>query len=428
MTRHFWVLLHRYAGLAMALFLVLVGLTGSLLAFLSELEHIVTPQFYAASSDAPRLAPASLAERAAALAPEAQVTALWMGQHDVVNVALEPREDPATGKPYDLDYDQMMLDPWTGAELGRRSWGAISQGLVNLMPFIYKLHYSLALDEPGIWILGIVALIWTLDSFVGFYLTLPATAKSNQPTRHRTFWQRWQPSWQIKWHGSATRINFDLHRAGGLWLWAMLLIFAWSSVYMDLWDTVYTQATRLVLEYHEPWTELTKREDPLKHPALDWRQAQTVGARLMDEAARAGEFTVERVTSLRLDAEHGVYVYGVRSSLEVQDHGGHTDVYFDANSGEQKLLLLPTGQYAGNTVTSWLAALHMANVFGLPYRIFVCLFGVVLTGLSVTGVVIWLQKRRSRRGRRRVEKSSLPDDSKVRAERPAVVVMEEGSD
>src|SRR5438067_381714 len=51
--------------------------------------------------------------------------------------------------------------------------------------------------------------------------------------------------------------------------------------------------------------------------------------------------------------------------------GGRTDLYFDAGSGELRLLLLPTGQYSGNTVTTWLYHLHTANVFGLPYRIFV---------------------------------------------------------
>jgi uncharacterized iron-regulated membrane protein len=49
--------------------------------------------------------------------------------------------------------------------------------------------------------------------------------------------------------------------------------------------------------------------------------------------------------------------------------------------------LLPTGQYAGNTVTSWLFALHEANVFGLPYRIIVCLLGLAIVMLSVTGIV-----------------------------------------
>ncbi|MCQ4191088.1 PepSY domain-containing protein, partial [Methylocystis suflitae] len=46
MTRSFWVSLHRWAGLSMAGFLILVGLTGSLLAFGHELNHWLTPNLY----------------------------------------------------------------------------------------------------------------------------------------------------------------------------------------------------------------------------------------------------------------------------------------------------------------------------------------------------------------------------------------------
>lgn len=397
MTRHFWLLLHRYAGLAMAGFLVVVGLTGSLLAFLQELEHLINPQFQVADQGLPRLAPAALAERAEALAPQAKANGVWLGQTDAVHVSVAPRNDPATGRPYALDYDRLVLNPYTGAELGRYTWGAISAGLINFMPFVYQLHYALALDEAGGTVLGIVALVWTLDCFVAFYLTLPARRKRHflLAGESKNWWRRWRPAWQVKWRASATRINFDLHRAGGLWLWLALLVFAWSSVYMNLWDSVYPTAMRWVSEYRDPWAELPKRGQPLEQPALDWRQANRIGEALMARAAREEGFAVERPVALRIDREHGIYVYQVRSSRDIQDRAGETRVFFDADSGEPRGLSLPTGQYGGNTVTSWLFALHMGNVFGLPYRIFVCLLGIAITVLSVTGVVIWLKKRQA---------------------------------
>jgi uncharacterized iron-regulated membrane protein len=411
MSRRFWLLIHRYAGLATAGFLILVGLTGSLLAFLPELDHACSPELYAADTGLPRLDLATLAERAETLAPRARVESLWVGETDTVQVSVSPRTDPATGQPYELGFDQLVLDPFTGAELARRTWGAISEGIVNLMPFVYKLHYALALDEAGLWILGITALIWTLDCFVAFYLTLPArkrttltpgrSRKERENGNGRSFWQRWKPAWQIKWTGSAYRINFDLHRAGGLWLWAVLLIFAWSSVYMNLWDTVYTWTTRLVLDYREPWTELPKREKPPEQPRIGWRAAERIARDLMSGAAATHGFSVERPVRFGLDREHGVYVYSVRSSRDIQDRYGQTRVFLDADTGAQRLLLLPSGQYAGNTVTTWLFALHTAKVFGLPYRIFVCVLGLAIVMLSVTGVVIWLRKRRARRLRQR---------------------------
>lgn len=405
--RAFWVLVHRYAGLTMAGFLIIVGLTSSLLAFYTELEHLINPHWYPVHGLEKPLDAATLAERLELREPRLQVSEINLESFYGGGAAVwvTPRIDPASGEPYELGYDHIILDPVTGAEIQHRTWGAISEGWGNLMSFVYKLHYSLALDMIGVWLLGICALIWTLDCFVGFYLTLPARRKllpESVSHSKRSFWQRWQPAWKIRWRAGSYKLNFDLHRAGGLWLWAMLLMFAWSSVYMNLWDTVYTWTTQAVFEYKAPWTELKLLSKPLEQPQLNWRQAQGRGEALMAEQARLHDFIVERPVALKLDRERGAYTWQVRSNLEIDDHSRRytTQVIFDANTGALKLVLLPSGQYTGNTVSNWLYALHMANVFGLPYKIFVCVMGLVITMLSVTGVYIWLKKHRAANAKR----------------------------
>jgi uncharacterized iron-regulated membrane protein len=411
--RPLWVLVHRYAGLAMTVFLIIVGLTGSLLAFYAELEQTINPRLHVEANGRVMLDMVALLESAKSQAPQAQVDSIWLDTA-AVQVSVSPRPNPSTGKPYELNYTQLVLNPYTGEELGRRTWGAISQGMINLMPFVYKLHYALALDEWGGWILGITALVWTLDCFVGFYLTLPAgkqkkvgyasrtksfetqVVRDAYPTE-RSFWQRWRPAWLIKWRGSNYRINFDLHRAGGLWLWVMLLIFAWSSVYMNLGDTVYKTVMQSVSEFRQPWTEIADLDKPLENPAIGWREACRIGSEAMAHAAAEQNFKVEAPAAMWINRAKGFYVYSARSSVDIQDKSGQTRAVIDANSGELKLLLLPTGQYNGNTITSWLIALHTGNVFGMPYRVFVCLLGLAIVMLSVTGVVIWLKKRKARR-------------------------------
>lgn len=405
--RSFWLALHRYVGLAMTIFLIVVGLTGSLLAFLPELDHALAPQFHVPDHGAQaRSDAATLLEQAEARIPLARADAIWMGEVDLVQISMSARITPSDGKPVDLSFDQLLLNPYTGEELGRRHWGVISEGLHNLMPFVYKLHYNLALDDIGGTVLGIVALAWTLDSFVGFYLTLPTVRRSQSECerpakafKSRSFWSRWKPAWAVKWSASVTRINFDLHRAGGLWLWLALLVFAWSSVYMNLWESVYTPVTRALFDFHDPWSEVPKRDSPFEQPSIGWRQAQTLGDALLSKAGAEQGFHVERPISLRIDRDRGVYIYQVRSSRDIQDRNGETRVFFDANTGELRSLSLPRGQYTGNTVTSWLFALHKANVWGLPYRIFVCVLGLAIVMLSVTGVLIWLKKRRSKRAK-----------------------------
>jgi uncharacterized iron-regulated membrane protein len=390
--RSLWVWLHRWVGLALTGFLIVVSLTGSILAFHNELDRLATPWLYATPQDKPRLELAVLAEKAEALVPQGRTRGVAYRFPEQVLVGMIPRKNPQTGKPYELGFKQLFLDPWTGDELGRRTPGELSEGRINTMPFIYQLHDALKLGPTGEMILGVVALVWTLDCFVGFYLTLPVSAGS--------FWRRWKPAWLIKSRAGFFRLNFDLHRASGLWLWPVLLIFAWSSVMFD-WRPVYDSVTHVLFAYQAPKETLEAMPQHANAtPRLDWRAAQALGERLMAEQAAAKGFKVTEARTLSYFVDRGVYSYGVRSSLDVDEiHGGNCSVWFDGDTGALLRVLLPSGEYAGNTVTSWLYALHMGGVFGLPYRVFICALGFVIAMLSVTGVYIWWKKREARRRR-----------------------------
>jgi len=387
MGRWLLVWLHRWVGLLMTVFLILVGLTGSLLAFKTDLERLICPQIYATPKPGvPRLDLATLAELIEPRVPHGQLVTVDLMEPDQALLVFEPRTDPVTRKPYELGFVQMFVDPWTGRELGRRRPGDFSQGRMNIMPFVYDLHVSLLLGAAGVRTLGIVALLWTIDSFVGFYLTLPASSGS--------FWRRWKPAWLIKWKASAFRLNFDLHRAGGLWVWAALFVFAWSSVMLN-WRSLYDPLTHAALDY-QPWYEHYTPSTPSSNdpPRLGFRDAVATGNRLMAEQARKFGFTVGPVVMMYWMS--GDYFYFAKSSRDIRDKESFTMLMFNANTGAFRYLDLPTGQHSGNTVSSWLYALHMADVFGLPYRVFVCVLGLLITMLSVTGVYIWWKKRRAR--------------------------------
>ena len=98
-------------------------------------------------------------------------------------------------------------------------------------------------------------------------------------------------------------------------------------------------------------------------------------------------------------AQGGVYSYSVRSTRDISEGGwGGAGIWLDGDTGELKKVFLPDGEHTGNTVTNWLRALHFANWHGwMAYRILVCILGLVITMLSVTGVYIWLKKRHARR-------------------------------
>ena len=235
--------------------------------------------------------------------------------------------------------------------------------------------------------LGIVALVWTLDCFVGFYLTLPRGQGG--------FWKRWKYAWQVKWRASGFRINFDLHRAGGLWFWVLLFVFAWSSVMLSL-RPVYDRVTKAVFDYRtddEIISSVTLKE-PLDNPKLGWREAQTLGERAMAQIAAQHGFKVTRPYGMAYIPEFGVYTYAVRGSNDIRGEGWDTSIWVDGNTGGLRDVSLPFGQHAGNTVSTVLWGLHYGDIRNfLPYRILVAFFGLVLTVISGTGVYIWWKKR-----------------------------------
>jgi len=202
--------LHRWVGLAIAGFLLVVGATGSMLAFYDELDGFVNPQLSAPPrTGVASLDLATLVAHAQALAPQAEVTEITLRQIGQADVRVRP--PPGVMPQSVLGFDSLLLDPYTGAELGRRTWGDIGQGRINLMPFIYRLHYDLALGDIGMWALGIVALAWTLDCVWSLVLTLPPRQRALPGARR--FWARWRPAWGFKHPASTFRRVFDLHRA-----------------------------------------------------------------------------------------------------------------------------------------------------------------------------------------------------------------------
>jgi uncharacterized iron-regulated membrane protein len=398
--RAIFVWWHRYVGLTLAVFLLIEGLTGALLAFNADLRSAFDPRLVAAkpAPDAPRLSLAALAERAEALEPTEHVAYFAEYTDRRVIMRMAGRRKPGTQEHYPDVPFHVELDPYTGERLATREPDtAGARFLAAVMPFLYSLHVNLAVGETGVWILSVVALLWTIDCFVGFYLTLPVALEK--------FWKRWKPAWLVKWRGGFYRVNFDLHSAGGLWFWLMLFVFAWSSVALTDRLGAYEPTMKSVFDFQVAEDEVAalfpQRESaaPFK---LDWPEAQAAGEKLMaDEAARQ-RFDIVRPLALNRFEESRLYNYTVLTDRPFPQDQTAT-VFFDADTGAFfARMSIATGR-AGNTVTNWLRALHMITdpMDHLVYRIFVVVVGLVIAMLSATGVYLWWKKRRARLFHRR---------------------------
>jgi uncharacterized iron-regulated membrane protein len=412
LVRRIAIVFHRYAGLTMAVFLLDIALTGAAIAFAGELDGWLNADVRTVPADgAPRLDPLVLRDRAQALEPRARVDVLplGLGPGDAFVVELSPRVDPETQKPFELASNQLSLDPRSGDPIARWKVGGVIFDRRAIVYTLVVLHYTLGIESETVvkWLFGIVALAWTVDCFAAFYLTLPSRGRvppeePGAPGRIRAFLRRWRPAWWVKWGAGFHRVNFDLHRALGLWTWAMFFLFAWTGVGFLLGEEVYQPVMRVAFDLRSPSQEAMERlprlDPPLETPLLSWTAARDLGDRLSREAAARHGATVSKPVALFLDREHGLYQH-----IAEWTRGGERDsgrVLFDAGDGTAKLELPPAfaaSEPFGARLNAFLFQLHMGMVGGLPVKILVSIMGVVVAVGTVSGVVIWWKKRSGRR-------------------------------
>ena len=404
--RPWMVRLHRYVGLSLTAFLVVVGLTGSVIAFFKPLDLAVNPDLLRVAPSGPPLSMLALRERLEAEDPRAHVYYLHFPEQPDHSASFyaEGAIDPATGEPFALDYDEVFADPYRGTTLGRRHWGNFSLDRKNLVTQVYFLHYSLVLPEAlGEGFMGFVALAWVIDCFVGLYLTLPGVQgirtdegreiEAPSPDSKRGFLTRWAPAWKVKVGVGRHRVVYDLHRALSLWVFTVLLVFAVSGFAFNL-PRAYAALMRRVTQYDDVQVrpELPK---PVARPVVGWSEALAKGESFMDEQAGELGFRIERPAALVYRRQLGTYFYIVRSSRDVGE-GAATTVGIDATTGRLAGVQVPTGHRVGNTFSTWIKALHTATVFGTGWKAFVSLLGLVVVTLSATGGMIWWRKRSAR--------------------------------
>lgn len=377
------VIIHRWAGLLTALFLGISGLTGAVISWDHELDEWLNVELFDVQDSGPPLPYLDLAARIEAADPRVRVSFMPLQAEPGRSLlfGVQPRVDPGTGKLHTLDYNQVFIDPTTGRELGRRDWGAVALDREHLLPFLYKLHYTMHIPEFagnnrwGLWFMGGIAIIWLLDCFVALTIAFPDRA-------------RWKKSFAIRL-GSRYQFNFDLHRAGGLWVWGLLLILAVSAVYLNLNRELFRPAVATLT----PTPFEQRRQRPMHRPIEPvWSYADVI-AKAQAETRRLG--WPEPVGGASYNARYGIYT--VRFFQPGQDHGsggfGVKQLYFDGTQGTYLGDRIPGTGTVGDILLQLQFPLHSGRIAGIPGRVLVSALGLTVAVLSVTGVVIWFRRR-----------------------------------
>jgi uncharacterized iron-regulated membrane protein len=420
--RSVFMLIHRYIGLLIAVFLIFSGLTGAVISWDHELDDWLNPHLMEAKTLGSPISSVEIAKQIETRYPDVRVTNLPVSlEHgESFRFGVSPKRNPDTQRLYEPGFNQVFIDPATGVELGKRQWGQVWPiTKETFVSFLYKLHYTLHLPEMwgtdrwGIWLLGVIAILWTLDSFVGFYLSLPAkrrvvtqNASSSNALESdekgymassKNWWRRWQPAWRVRWTSGTTKLNFDLHRAFSLWTWGLLFVIAFTAFSLNLYREVFYPVMTKVSKVTPSPFDLRPRA-PKHAPISPISQFGEIISKAQTDAKKRG--WPEPVGSVLYNQGFGIY--GVQFYFPEEGHGaggvGHKRLYYDSQNGNY---LGDRQPWKGTVADIFVQAqfpLHSGRILGLPGRILISTMGLVVVMLSVTGIVIWWRKGYSRRG------------------------------
>lgn len=356
-ARKIAVVLHRYIGIVVGLILIVVGLTGSLLVFSTEIEQFMVAQMF--GSVAPQEQRVSVdqvlaaAKTAIANRPELKVTGL-VPPKDITS----PWQARSFGEPD--SFAQVFVNPYTGALMG------VLDGKANIMQTILKLHYELLAGDIGLKIAGIAGLLMFVLGVTGLML-----------------WPGWKNLFsglRIKWKSHPQRFNFDLHKVFGVIAATFLVFTGFTGFAWNFWE-VSEPAIYAV-------TFSPKPKEPESKP-VEGKTTLALSAILAkSDAALPG--TVAGWISLPNAPTEAFTVY--RKQPQDTDDFGNA-VYLDQYSGE--VLKVKTAQQGslGDRVMDSFAPLHYGTFWGLPTRILYVFVGLSPLILLITGLTMYRYRK-----------------------------------
>lgn len=349
--------LHRWLGLVLGAVISISGLTGSYLAFHSEIERSMiaplraSPGIRTESIESVYLALSQIAN------PE---KGSW-------NIELPNDGGVITSRFSSRGSDSMRmvsLDPASLRVVRDVRWGD------TVSTWLYELHYRLLMGRAGGTLMGVIALLLMVALSAGLVLWWRSA---------RSMCGRLTPAAQ----GTAQRKIFDAHRLLGLGASLFLLISLSTAAMMSL-----PQQVRPVISQFSPIEPLPKPQSQL--PSADGRGRISVDRAITAAQARFPEGDIRWVKVPGRPSE--AYTIRLRLPGDPDRRFPRSYVWVDQYSGHVLAVRDFRSISASDRILAWLYLLHSGEAFGLVGRGVVAMLGGVPAILFTTGLLRWRSK------------------------------------
>lgn len=365
---------HRWFGIVAALWIFGLASSGALIVFHAPFDRWLNADLLTAKVDGSPLPFSRLFELAERARPDSRVISVALDRMPGSSAMALLGSVP--GKAETPAGTQLFIDPYSGRVLGERVFGRPRLDRHHLPSMIYQFHVDWLLGPWVTYLLGFVALFWIADHVIGAVLAT-TSAKS------------WADSFRVRWQAGGHKRTFDLHRAGGLWIFPVTFMLALTGLPL-VW---YPQVSAVIAAM----SPLTPMPTQLVTPAHAAASGPKLNIDVAVAAARA-RYGLATVGAVADYPDQGIYWI---SLYDPRDLDSFPARWITVNRATGQIIQdrHSSAGSAGDTVTAWELPLHSGKVFGWPGRIVVFLTGILLCTMVVTGLMIWRRKVNARQGR-----------------------------
>ncbi|MCU1233402.1 MAG: Propeptide, PepSY amd peptidase [Candidatus Solibacter sp.] len=341
--------LHLWVGLAAALLVTALAITGTMLVFENEIDRALNPMMKVAPQAGNR--------------PIAEIVDRVRQQfkRPVLNVGMNPHPDLAwqlmvpVGKQITLVY----VDPHTAQVTGSRPFRT------SFMFYVHQFHTNLLLGKKGeLWVgYGNACLMFLLITGVILW------------------WKRKMLT--VETSASWRRINFDLHHVSGIYSLVFLFVIVGTGLLMSFPNQMYPMV--------ELFTGDTAKEEPEEKPESTPPAQRGAPSLTPDQALAIAQAQLPGASPTFMTVPLAPkQTYNISFKYpEDGTPGGRSHVELDRYSGAvlwvDNTRKVATGPRFANNVRP----LHTGDIYGWPSRIFYALASFSVVIQAITGVIIW---------------------------------------
>ncbi len=341
---------HSWLGLISGVFLIVIGLTGSILALTDELHAWLNPDLMRVEPQAKTVSLDQMLGNVKAKFPDAKVFGIQVGE--------TPDESYRVRMDMNGEFYYAQVNPYSGDVLGGDNLKPRNSYLVY---FSRVMHYSLMMRPIGDVIVALIGLMFVLLTLTGLYV--------NRKSLLRVF------RVGVRWEKGVQKASSDFHQWIGVASFAFTFVMSVTGFYMMLY--VFSPAF---------YTHTAEKPNP---PAV------TLSAdSLMAQAKlHLPDFTPVMLQWPRNEKQPITVRGHIAGSFFLYNHYS-SYVQFDAKSGVVKKAFNINNASFGEQFHAWLVALHYGQFGGFWLKLIYCIGGLTPGILSVTGFVIWWKKKR----------------------------------